>query len=252
VGGSHDTVNISQPPLCHSQPSHIFLIMEPVYSSLASRALNIKKRCRDQNRIIVVLAGPPGSGKSTIAAKVIARLNTSSTTPFAAVIPMDGFHLSRATLDELPNSAEAYARRGASWTFDERGVLELVEKLSQSRFESSQETLYAPSFDHAVKDPVEGGIMISPKVKFVLLEGNYLLLDEEPWNQIKGMVDEAWFVDVCPTLAKGRIAKRHIKSGIEACWEDAVRRAESNDLLNGAVIREKLVRPDVLVESVDE
>ena len=48
-----------------------------------------------------------------------------------------------------------------------------------------------------------------PEVTFVLLEGNYLLLNEGPWNRIKELVDEAWFV------AKGRIAKRHIKSGIE-------------------------------------
>jgi len=225
--------------------------MEPVYSSLTARSLNLTKQCDDQHRVVVVLAGPPGSGKTTIATEVIARLNASSTAPFAAVVPMDGFHLSRATLGSMPNSAEAYARRGASWTFDEAGVLNVVENLSKSRFETP-ETILAPSFDHAVKDPVEGGIILSPDVKFVLLEGNYLLLNEEPWSRIKGLVDEAWFVDVDPILAKGRIAKRHIKSGIETTWEDAVRRAEGNDLLNGVVIREKLVRPDVLVESVDE
>jgi pantothenate kinase len=225
--------------------------MEPVYSSLANRALNLIKACDNQNRVVVILAGPPGSGKTTIAAKVISRLNALSTAPFAAVLPMDGFHLSRATLDAMPNSAEAYARRGASWTFDETAVLSLVEKLSKSRFEPP-ETILAPSFDHAAKDPVEGGIILSPNVTFVLLEGNYLLLNEEPWNQIKRLVDEAWFVDVDPMLARDRIAKRHIKSGIEFNWEDAMRRAERNDLLNGVVIREKLVRPDILVESVDE
>ena len=145
--------------------------MEPVYSSLTTRALNLIRACQDQNRVVVILAGPPGSGKTTIAAKVISRLNASSTTPFAAVLPMDGFHLSRATLNAMPNSVEAYARRGASWTFDETAVLRLVEKLSKSRFESP-ETILAPSFDHAVKDPVEGGIILSPDVKFVLLDGN--------------------------------------------------------------------------------
>ena len=226
--------------------------MEPVYSSLTTHALSLKKQCHAQNRVVVVLAGPPGSGKTTIAAKLVARLNATSTAPFAAVLPMDGFHLSRATLDAMPNSAEAHARRGASWTFDGAGVLSLVEKLSHSRFQSSGETILAPSFDHAIKDPVEGGIILSPEIKFVLLEGNYLLLNEEPWNQVKGLVDEAWFVDVDPVLARGRIAKRHIKSGIEFNWEDAVRRAEGNDLLNGMVIRKKLLRPDLLVESVDE
>jgi pantothenate kinase len=226
--------------------------MEPVYWSLTTRALNVKKRCDDQNRVVVILAGPPGSGKSTIAAQVVSRLNASSTTKIAAVLPMDGFHLSRATLDAMPNGAEAYARRGASWTFDEAGVLNLVEELSKSRFESSMETIQAPSFNHAAKDPVEGGILLNQDIKFVLLEGNYLLLNQDPWNKIKGLVDEAWFVDVDPMVAKVRIAKRHIGSGIETNWEDAIRRVDGNDMLNGAVIRQKLVQPDVMVQSVNE
>lgn len=229
--------------------------MEPVYQSLTDRALTLKKRLQNgspaQHRVVVVLAGPPGSGKSTIAAKVMQRLNATATTPFAAIVPMDGFHLPRSTLDLLPNRAEAYACRGASWTFDLAGILNLVHTLSESRFKPSG-TILAPSFDHALKDPVEDGIRITPEVTFVLLEGNYLLLDEEPWCQIEGLVDDTWFVDVDPLLAKGRIAKRHIKSGIETTWEAAVRRAEENDLLNGVEIREKLVRPAAMVHSIEE
>lgn len=227
--------------------------MEPVYASLADRALELRKQLEGspQSRVIVVLAGPPGSGKSTIADKVVKRLNATSNTPFAAVLPMDGFHLPRSTLDALPNKAEAYARRGASWTFDEEGVLKLVHLLSKSRFEPS-DIILAPSFDHALKDPVQAGIKITPEVKFILLEGNYLLLDEKPWNQIKGLVDETWFVDVDPDLARNRIAKRHIKAGIESTWEAAVNRAEGNDLLNGVEIRNKLVQPTVIIHSVEE
>lgn len=228
--------------------------MEPVYKSLTNRALSLKQNLVDskgQHRVVVILAGPPGSGKTTIAGKVAERLNATSSTPFVAVIPMDGFHLPRSTLDQMPNKAEAYARRGAPWTFDADGVLSLVQKLSNSRNEAT-ETILAPSFDHAVKDPVADGIEIGKETSFVILEGNYLLLDEEPWRGIKGMVDESWFVDVDPILAKNRIAKRHIKSGIEDNWDAAVKRAEGNDLLNGVTIRENLVQPDVVVHSVEE
>ncbi|PVH88997.1 P-loop containing nucleoside triphosphate hydrolase protein [Cadophora sp. DSE1049] len=167
---------------------------------------------------------------------------------------MDGFHLPRSTLERMPNSSEAYARRGASWTFDADGIADLVRTLSKSRFRSPEkmDTILAPSFDHAVKDPVENGIAIGPQIQFVLLEGNYLLLDEEPWRGIRELVDESWFVDVEPELARSRIAKRHVKSGIEQTMEAAYRRAEGNDLLNGVEIRKKLVRPDILVRSVEE
>jgi pantothenate kinase len=229
--------------------------MEEIYQSLTARALalttQLSTRTKPQERVVVILAGPPGSGKSTIAAQVIKRLNACSATPFAAFLPMDGFHLPRSTLDTLTNSEEAYARRGASWTFDEIGVLKLVQTLSLSRFAPSH-IILAPSFDHALKDPAEDGIRITPDIKFILLEGNYLLLDEEPWNKIVGLVDDAWFVDVDPKLAKERIAKRHIQSGIETTWEAALKRAESNDLLNGIEVRSKLVRPHVVVQSVDE
>lgn len=138
--------------------------MEPVYQSLTERALSLKERVEDgsagQHRMVVALAGPPGCGKSTIAAKVVQRLNATSTTPFAVLIPMDGFHLPRSALDQLPNRTEAYARRGASWTFDSGGILNLVHDLSNSRFEASPDLIFAPSFDHALKDLVEGGIQL--------------------------------------------------------------------------------------------
>lgn len=231
--------------------------MEPVYQSLTDRALALKSKLDislTQHRIIVVLAGPPGSGKSTIAEQVIRRLNGTSATSFATIVPMDGFHLLRSTLDALPNSSEAYARRGASWTFDADGILDLVRSLSKSRFRSPEklDIIFAPGFDHAVKDPVEKGIEIGPGMQFILLEGNYLLLDEEPWKGIKALVDESWFVDVEPELARGRIAKRHVKAGIEETMDAAYRRAEGNDLLNGIEIRKKLIKPDVAVQSIEE
>ncbi|RFU73812.1 phosphoribulokinase uridine kinase family [Trichoderma arundinaceum] len=145
--------------------------MEPTYSFLTSRALHLlEKRYDNQHRVVVALAGPPGSGKSTLAAEVVSRLNISGSLPIAAVIPMDGFHLSRATLEKMPNSVEAFARRGASWTFDAAGVVGLVEELSKSRYGAHKKTILAPSFDHAAKDPVEGGIILGPEVRFVLIE----------------------------------------------------------------------------------
>ncbi|KAL6693501.1 hypothetical protein J3F84DRAFT_396398 [Trichoderma pleuroticola] len=150
----------------------------------------------------------------------------------------------------MPNSAEAYARRGAPWTFDAAGVVRFVEELSESRFGAHRKTIMAPSFDHAIGDPVEGGITLGQEIQFVLLEGNYLLLDAEPWNKIRELVDETWFVDVDPTLATERIAKRHIQSGIELDWNGALKRVRDNDLPNGVQIRDKLLTADIKIESI--
>ena len=227
--------------------------MEQVYELLTARAAQIHKSVQngtEPKRAVIAFAGPPGSGKTTCAVEVVRRLNLQhpGAEKFALTLPMDGFHLPRSVLDKLPNGKreEAYARRGVSWTFDAEGVLKLVRTLHDR-----SKVIFAPSFDHKLKDPVENGISVGPEIEIVILEGNWLLYDEEPWAQISKLVDDTWFVDVAPALARDRVAKRHLKSGIETTMEAAIARAEGNDLLNGDLVRTKLVTPAVRVESVE-
>ena len=230
--------------------------MEPIYAELTARALSKHHSLKtagssSPQRTIIALAGPPGSGKSTVASIVAARINADLRIPnFATVVPMDGFHLPRSALDQLPNRAEAYARRGAAWTFDAQGVVDLVHALHASKMDTKQ-VILAPSFDHVLKDPQLNGVSIGSEVSIVILEGNWLLFDEEPWSSIARLVDDSWFVDVEPKLAKERIAKRHLRSGIEVTWEAALRRAEGNDLRNGDEVRRRLVSPGLRVMSIE-
>jgi len=85
---------------------------------------------------------------------------------------MDGYHYPRTHLSSMPDPAHAHARRGAAFTFDAPAFLALVKRIRRS----SEETIYAPSFDHAKKDPVENEIEISPSSRIVVFEGNYLSL----------------------------------------------------------------------------
>ncbi|GAW20865.1 hypothetical protein ANO14919_103770 [Xylariales sp. No.14919] len=230
--------------------------MEQIYSSLTQRAVDLYRKLitedSGQQRILIALAGPPGSGKSTVAAQVVQRINTAAQKPIATSLPMDGFHYTRAHLDTLPNRVEAHARRGASWTFDANGVVALLKILSASRRGADPVTVLAPSFDHSIKDPIADSISIGPEIRIVIAEGNWLLLDREPWRQIPKYVDDTWFVDVDASLARQRIAARHIVSGIENTWEAALNRADTNDLINGDDVRDHLVRPNVRVMSVEE
>jgi len=84
---------------------------------------------------------------------------------------MDGFHLTRAQLDALPDPANAHARRGAEFTFDGEGFLKLVQRL-RPPLTSSSSVVYAPSFDHAVKDPKEDDIMVDVSHRIIVFEGN--------------------------------------------------------------------------------
>ncbi|ODM17522.1 hypothetical protein SI65_07197 [Aspergillus cristatus] len=219
--------------------------MECVYRTLASRALGIyQSRNNDKcasKRVIIALSGPPGSGKSTIASAVVTHLNSQTTEPLAITLPMDGFHYPKAYLNSLPNREEAYARRGARWTFN-----------AACKTDVQKEALYAPQFDHAVGDPVENGTCVSPDISIIMLEANYLSCNIAPWSEIVDYVDDTWFVDVDMEIAKQRVARRHLASGIESTWVDAVRRAENNDLPNGMDIRTHLIKPAVVVQSGDD
>jgi pantothenate kinase len=231
--------------------------MESVYSTLSTRVYEIcDKLSRSSEaklrRAVIALAGPPGSGKSTIAEEVVRRLNEASgDKQIAAVVPMDGFHLTRAVLGNMPNRDEAIAKRGAAWTFDAQGVVELVTTLHDSREDLSRVHV-VPGFDHTLKDPTQSAIKITPNIRIVVLEGSWLLLDEHPWSTVSKLVDDTWFVDVDPKLALTRVAKRHLASGIEKDWAGALSRAQRNDLANGDLVRAKLIKPMISVQSVDE
>jgi len=217
--------------------------MEDQVSRLTEKVWGKFQSTPPSERFLVAVSGIPGSGKTTLAATVVKRLNAiqsslsnkSSLPPIAGFVPMDGYHLTRAQLSAMPDPKHAHDRRGAAFTFDGESFLALVKKIREP-ITSDSKTLYAPSFDHAVKDPKEDDIPIEPTTRILIFEGNYLSLDKEPWKTAAGMMDELWFVEVDFETAKDRLVPRHVKAGIAANEEEAEKRVRENDLVNGEEI----------------
>ncbi|KAK3031678.1 hypothetical protein RJ639_035046 [Escallonia herrerae] len=205
------------PVLCNQKETPVVKAryMDEIYDTLAERLVPTAAVATSSNyKHIIGLTGTPGAGKSTLASEVARRVNKlwpqksssfdSQVEPpdVATVLPMDGFHLYRHQLDAMEDPEEAHARRGAPWTFDPKLLLTCLKTLkSQASSYSSQNmsvkpssagSVYAPSFDHGVGDPVEDAIFVNLQHKVVIVEGNYLLLEEGVWKEVSSMFDEKW------------------------------------------------------------
>ena len=164
-------------------------------------------RDRHDRRVVVGIAGAPGAGKTFLVAEVLAAAGRADLAGRVAHVPMDGFHLTNAELERLGRRE----RKGAPDTFDAQayaGVLAAVR-------DPSRPVVTAPSFDHAVGEPVPDDIVVPSEVDVVLTEGNYLLLDEGDWADMRSLLDEVWFCALDDSLRQQRLVERHVAAGRE-------------------------------------
>lgn len=152
-------------------------------------------------RRVLGIAGPPGAGKSTLAEQLVDRLG-----PLAVLVPMDGFHLAQAELDRLGRAG----RKGAPDTFDAAGYAALLRRL---RAPEAGTVVYAPAFDRSLEQPIAGAVPVPPDVPLVVTEGNYLLYGEGAWAPVRGLLDEAWFLELDQDVRIRRLVDRHVRFG---------------------------------------
>jgi len=186
-------------------------------------------------RRILGIAGAPGAGKSTLASALATALGPDR----AVVVPMDGFHLAQAELERLGRAS----RKGAIDTFDGAGFVALLARLRAAQ----EPVTYAPAFDRDLEEPIAGAIPVPREAPLVIVEGNYLLVDSEPWSQVKPLLDEAWYVEVPESLRLERLIARHERHGRSP--EDARAFALGSDQVNADLIAATRARADVLVSS---
>jgi pantothenate kinase len=167
----------------------------------AEHLARLERLLADGGRKLLGLVGPPGAGKSTVAAALAAALGER-----AQVVPMDGFHLANVELARLDRAG----RKGAPDTFDAAGYAALLRRLRDQR---GDEIVYAPEFRREIEEPIAGAIAVLPQTRLVITEGNYLLLDEGPWGSVAGLLDECWYVDVDDGLRRRRLVERHMQFG---------------------------------------
>lgn len=205
-------------------------------NQLLAARLEAKLLASSKPRIIVGIAGSPGGGKTTLAESLVEILNAGDET-LAVQLPMDGYHLANVTLDRLG----IHDRKGAIDTFDGWGFLSLVQRVTLE----TDHPVYAPSFRREIDEGVAGEIAVETCHKIVLIEGNYLLSDSKPWNEIRNHLDESWFCFTSPEQRLKRLVERHVKFGRSP--EAAERWAIDVDGVNAQLIEATAKNADLIV-----
>jgi len=195
---------------------------------------------------VLGIAGPPGAGKSTLAEHVVAAV------PGAVLVGMDGFHLAHATLVELGMSE----RKGAPETFDAAGYVALLRRIrsldapgARGGCDRGAETVWAPRFDRGIEDAVAGAVAVTADAPLVVTEGNYLLLDEPPWQAVAALLDECWYVDVPDVTRRTRLQARHERHGRTPA--EAHERTWGSDERNAVLVAATRARATALVDVRD-
>lgn len=241
--------------------------MEKDANDLAHIAVRLLEKTDPNHRLLIGISGIPAAGKSTFAALLTERINRllktghadgaedalagSKPTLEAILVSMDGWHLTRAQLDDMPDPKLAHDRRGAHWTFDSEGYVAFVRLLKEEIL-SSKPVIMGPSFDHATKDPGPNTVFVQSFHRIVIIEGLYTFLSIDPWKEAGLLLDERWLFQIELEEATRRLVKRHVITGVAKDMKEAIWRAEENDMPNGRFLLANSLEPTRIISSKDD
>jgi pantothenate kinase len=163
------------------------------------REMAMERDSKDRPFLIGVV-GIPGSGKST-SCGILENL-----LPNCLVMPMDGYHYSLETLNQMDNPDDLVYRRGAPDTFNPQALTNDLYRI----LEGTEPSVSIPGFDHAVGDPTpDEHTFVRGQHQIVICEGIYLLHDHDGWEKVKDMLDYSIYIEADIDTCVERLKERN-------------------------------------------
>ena len=199
------------------------------------------------SRVLVMLAAPPGAGKSTLASFLEYLAKDIIPEIKVQAIGMDGFHRRQEYL--LSHSVEIDGRniqmvkiKGAPITFDLEKFKDKIKELK------TNDVCKWPIYDRMAHNPIEDALNVDGDI--VILEGNYLLLDMDGWRDLKDNADYTICLSADEKLLRERLIERKMMTGVDR--ENTVKFVDFSDMANVRLCVNKMMKADLeLVLSYD-
>lgn len=152
-------------------------------------------------RFVIAIAGPPAAGKSTLADLVATEL-----APRAFVLGMDAYHFDDRVLEERGHRD----RKGSPHTFDVAAYALMLRELR----ERPDLEISVPVFDREIELSRNCAAVCTADHDVIVTEGNYLLLDTEPWSELASLFDLTVFTNPPLDVLEERIRRRWVDLGL--------------------------------------
>jgi len=211
-------------------------LTDPAPSDIDTITHHLQRRLAHGERCIVGITGPPGVGKSTFTQQLAGRF-----APAPPIVWMDGFHLAH----EYLKSVDLVHRKGAHYTFDAWGYVTTIRRIAR---QNPEEVVYSPRFDRAIEDSIAAAVPVLPTDQLVLTEGNYLLLDIHPWNELRDLLSLTVYLDLDEEVRLQRLIDRHVEFG--KTREHAEQHVHESDQINAHLVAGSRQYADFVVECV--